>query len=131
MLSQFEITKDKAMEKYVQFVLSGIGTEFSWNALKGQMLLGNNDFVQKLSVFLKDKDKIKEVSRIERYAARPKLSEIFADNKIRDKKTRNQTTYLAYIRYGYTFKEIAEYLNLHYTTISRSVREIEKKYDRI
>ena len=85
--------------------------------------------VKRFSVFLKDKDKIKEVSKIQRYVARPKLSEIFADNKIRDKKTRNQATYLAYIRDGYTFKEIAEYLNLHYTTISRSVREIEKKYD--
>ncbi len=132
-LSQFEITKNKAMamEKYVQFILNGIGTEFQWNALKGQILLGNDDFVQKLSVFLKDKDKIKEVSRMKRYATRPKLTEIFAGNKIRDKKTRNQATYLASMHYGYSFKEIAECLNLHYTTISRVVREIEKKYDKM
>jgi len=33
--------------------------------------------------------------------------------------------YEAYLQYGYTLKEIAEYIDVHYTTVSRAVKKIE------
>ncbi|MBI5182128.1 MAG: helix-turn-helix domain-containing protein, partial [Nitrospirae bacterium] len=33
--------------------------------------------------------------------------------------------YHAHVRYGYTLKEIADYLGIHYTTISKAVKEVE------
>jgi len=29
------------------------------------------------------------------------------------------------LQYGYTFKDIAEYIGIHYTTMSRAIKKIE------
>ncbi|MBI5043584.1 MAG: helix-turn-helix domain-containing protein [Nitrospirae bacterium] len=31
----------------------------------------------------------------------------------------------AHVKYGYTLKEIADYLSIHYTTVSNIVKEVE------
>ena len=33
--------------------------------------------------------------------------------------------YEAHLQYGYTLKEIAEYIDLHYSTVSRAIKKIE------
>ncbi len=55
-------------------------------------------------------------------------------NKISLSKVDNQKTvkisfftYEAYVHYGYTLKEIAEYLGIHYVTISRTIKRVEVK----
>jgi DNA-binding MarR family transcriptional regulator len=58
---------------------------------------------------------------------RPLLNEIF---KYKDKKLKDQAMYEAHLQYGYTFKNIAEYIGVHYTTVSRAVRKIEGEYER-
>jgi len=40
---------------------------------------------------------------------------------------RNQAMYKAHLQYAYTLKEIAEYLGIHYSTVSRAVKRIEEK----
>jgi len=35
--------------------------------------------------------------------------------------------YDAHLRYGYTLKEIADYLGLHYSTVSKIVQRMEEK----
>ena len=54
-------------------------------------------------------------------AASP-LKEIFRG---KDKKSKNQVRYEAHLQYGYTLKEIAEYIDLHYTTVSGAIKKIE------
>jgi len=34
----------------------------------------------------------------------------------------------AHVRYGYTLKDIAEHVGVHYTTISRHVKRIDKEH---
>jgi DNA-binding MarR family transcriptional regulator len=58
---------------------------------------------------------------------RPLLNEIF---KYKDKKLKDQAMYEAHLQYGYTLKNIAEYIGVHYTTVSRAVRKIEGEYER-
>jgi len=53
---------------------------------------------------------------------RPPLNEIF---KYKDKKAKDQAIYKARLQYGYTLKDIAEYISVHYTTVSRVVKKIE------
>ena len=53
-----------------------------------------------------------------------KLNEIF---KGKDKKSKDQVRYEAHLQYGYTLKEIAEYIGVHYTTVSRAIKKIEAK----
>ena len=53
---------------------------------------------------------------------RPPLNEIF---KYKDKKAKDQAIYKARLQYGYTLKDIAEYIGVHYTTVSRAIKKIE------
>ncbi|MBI5043587.1 MAG: helix-turn-helix domain-containing protein [Nitrospirae bacterium] len=32
---------------------------------------------------------------------------------------------MLYLRYGYTLKEIADYLTIHYTTVSKIIKKVE------
>jgi len=56
---------------------------------------------------------------------RPPLNEIF---KYKDKKPKDQVMYEAHLQYGYTLKDIAEYIGVHYTTVSRAIKKIESEY---
>ena len=58
---------------------------------------------------------------------RPLLNEIF---KYKDKKSKDQAMYEAYLQYGYTLKDIAEYIGVHYTTVSRAIKRIEREEEK-
>jgi len=53
---------------------------------------------------------------------RPLLNEIF---KYKDRKSKEQAMYEAHLQYGYTLKDIAEYIGVHYTTVSRVIKKNE------
>ena len=55
----------------------------------------------------------------------PKLSQVFSE--IRDKKERNEKICTVYIEYGYTLKKIADYLGIHYSTVSRVIKDGERE----
>lgn len=48
------------------------------------------------------------------------------EGKGKDRKVKNESIYVAYTRYGYTLKEIAEHMGVHYTTISCSIKQAEE-----
>lgn len=124
-LSQFNEERKEAQRSYEEFVLSGIGKETPWKDLKGRIILGKDSFVQKIKVYLKERKKIKEIPRVERFAIRPRLSEMFS--QIKNKKERNEKIYAAHIEYGYTLKQIADYLGIHYSTVSKAIKNEIKK----
>jgi hypothetical protein len=92
-----------------------------WNELQGQVLLGEEGFVEKFKDLLEDKRQLKEIPRPQRYVDRPRLDEIFS--KQEPKEQRDRCIYAAHMSHGYTLKEIADYLGLHYTTVSKVVRK--------
>ena len=124
-LSQFDGRKGIAVQKYRKFVMEGIDKESPWEALKGQIFYGTDEFIGQLSGLLNEKGNVKEVPRLQRYAARPSLSELFKGKKGKERKAENKTIYAAYVRYGYTMKEISEHLGLHYATMSRAIKRVE------
>ena len=69
---------------------------------------------------------LKEVPRTQRYAARPSLAEIFGEKKAKSGKQKDEVMYHAYVEHGYRMVEMAEYLGVHYATISRAIRRAEK-----
>jgi len=125
-LSQFGGRKRVSMERYRRFVMEGIGKESPWETLKGQIFWATDEFIKQLSSLLDEKEKIKEVPRLQRYVARPPLSELFKGKKRKERKAEDKTIYGAYVRYGYTMKEIAEHLGFHYATISRAIKRMEQ-----
>lgn len=113
-LSQYDTHRLKAQKEYRHFVPAGRETS-PWKDLKGQIYLGTDAFVESLP----KPSKLQEVPRHQRLVGRPSLVEILrqADD--------NVAIAEAYREHGYTMKEIADHLNVHYATISRRLRRHE------
>lgn len=126
-LGQFGKNKRKAQKRYKEFVQAGIIENSPWDELQGQILLGGEGFIEEFKHLLTTKEDIKEIPREQRYANRPELSEIFKYGQRKDKDRRNKEIYKAHIRFGYTLKEIADHLSIHYTTVSKVIKELEVK----
>jgi putative transposase len=114
-LAQFHRTPRRAIELYREFVKQGRGIN-AWSELRGGILLGTDEFVDKLKLLLSDYEALKEIPRRERLATRPSLDELFS--KVRDKKARNRQIHAAVRVHEYTLQAVADFLGLHYSTIS-------------
>jgi len=125
-LSQFGGRKRVAMEKYRRFVMGGIDKESPWETLKGQIFWGTDKFIKQLRGLLDEKESIKEVPRVQRYVARPPLRDLLKGKKGKESIADDRAIYDAYVRYGYTMKEIAEHLGFHYATISRAIKRVKE-----
>jgi len=126
MLSQFNAERKKAIKQYKDFVLKGLKEEPPWKALKGQILLGEAGFLERVNIYLKGNEEIREIPKAQRYATRPSLDELFTMDKRKDKTLRNEAIVKAYTHHGYTLQQIAQYLGLHYATVSRALKQTEK-----
>ena len=121
-LEQFAQNRKAAREGYRKFVESGISEKDSpWGMLKGQIFFGSKGFIQ--SIKSKNED-TKEVPKVQRYATRVRLENLLQD--IKNKQHRNEKVWMAYAQHGYTMKEIADYLSIHYTTVSKIINQRKK-----
>jgi AraC-like DNA-binding protein len=68
---------------------------------------------------LQDKRPFKEIPRQQRFAARPKLSQLFPARSRADRARRNDAIRRAHLEHGYSLSEIGQAVGLHYSTISR------------
>jgi REP element-mobilizing transposase RayT len=124
-LGLFSRNNKEAQKQYRKFVIEGIQQDSPWNDLQGQILLGEEGFIDKFKDHLTDKEKIKEIPRAQRYVNRPALPKLFSLGE----KTaqRNKHIYMAHIKYGYSLKQIADHLDIHYTTVSKIISGIDEK----
>ena len=116
-LSQFGKERQHAASHYRQFVREGIARPSIWEGLRAQVLLGEEDFVEKLKGYVQGYEEIREIPRNQRYASRPPLKTLF-DGKL-TKAKRDTAIGQAVHRYGYSQREVADWLGLHYSTVSR------------
>jgi putative transposase len=121
-LGQFSRTRDKAEKKYRQFVTWGIGQAAIWNAVKGQSILGEDEFVEKLVAHLTRRKDIPEIPKSQRYVNRPGLEKIFTEKVLQTKEKRNKKIAEAVEKYGYTQREVADHLGLYFTSVSRLLK---------
>lgn len=125
-LGQFGVTKPEARKKYRQFVYDGMKEKDApWEKLKGQIILGSDMFVEGVREFICGKELIPEIPRYQRLAGRPSLATLFTACDRPVKKERNLAIFAAHVRNGYTLKEIADFLNIHYTTVSKVIHAFE------
>ncbi len=120
-LGQFGVKRRQAEKKYKEFVEAGVSERGIWNEVKGQSVLGEEAFVEKLIGYVKGHQDIKEIPKPMRYIGRPTLREVLKGIDIKDKHQSSPKIIKAVIEYGYSQKEVAEYLGIHYSTISRIV----------
>ena len=122
-LSQFGRQRSRAEDNYKKFVKEGFEKPSPWENLRGQILLGDDNFVSGLESYLKGAKELKEVPREQRFGGRPGIEELFVSKETISKRIRNRKIREAHIRYGYTLAEIGRVLGLHYSTISKIVNE--------
>ena len=123
-LLQFGRERGKAEMRYREFMREGIKAESPWKEVRGQLYLGDEKFLDKIKKLIRGKETLKEIPRMQRYITKPLLEDIL---KYKDKKPRDNAVFEAHIRYGYTLKDVAEHLGVHYATISRAVKRVEKR----
>lgn len=124
-LSQFATTKAVARKRYAVFVEEGVGRPSPWVELKGQVLLGSDQFVESMAPHLDEQVTRLEVPKGQRLMHRPSLEKLFSGAE--SKASRNVTMAKCYLEYGYTQAEIANALELHYATVSRIIKMVENK----
>lgn len=125
-LAQFGQDRATAEKRYRQFVLSGDeGNPF--DKVKGQSILGTDTFVSRFIDYLWEKEPIKEIPRKHRYAGRPPLEALFTGEAKAKGPARDEVICETVLEYGYTLKEIADFLNLHYTTVSKVINKDKER----
>jgi putative transposase len=115
LLGQFSEKRPEAQRRYRRFVAAGKGAS-PWEELKGQIYLGSDAFIERLP---KPEETVEEIPRIQREGVRPSLDRLFAEAAI------DEAIVTAYREHGYTMKAIADYLGVHYATVSRRLRKQE------
>jgi len=116
LLGQFGKNRPAAQKRYREFVREGLANR-PWEELRGQIYLGSEEFIERHSA--EDKE-IKEIPRAQLKAVRPTLERIFA-------KGEETGIAQAYREHGYRLHEIAAHLGVHYATVSRRLKQIERR----
>jgi REP element-mobilizing transposase RayT len=119
LLAQFGPNETAARKRYRDFVAVGIGQNSPWPQLQAQIFLGKDTFIDAIKETIPEKTAVREIPKQQRYAKRPSLEEIFPGG--RSKKKRDEAMIAGHLTYGYEQKEIADFLGIHYTTVSRII----------
>ena len=121
-LSQLGSDRKAAEDAYRRFVNDGIGGESIWKDLRGQSILGETEFVEEMSDHVRGKENIPEISKSQRFMNRPTLDRLFIEGAIGDRRKSNERIIEAVERHGYTQREVADHLGLHFTSVSRIMK---------
>jgi len=121
-LGQFALKRRTAEKRYRAFVMDGIGGRRIWDEVKGQSIFGDGDFVSRLLDYARGYGEVKEIPKSQRYLKRPRLTEIFKNTR-GERRRRDRGIAEAVRRWGYSEREVADTLRLHYSTVSRLIRK--------
>jgi len=124
-LGQFSNRKDEARKSYQSFIRDGIGKKSFGKELAGKIILGTEKFIEAITQIIENKKEMREVPRVQRYVGRPTLEQLFNNKDHADKDSLKLSMKVAY-NHGYTMKEIGNHLGIHYATVSRALKRVEK-----
>lgn len=122
LLAAFGRRKGKSMEAYRRFVAEGKNQPSPWQALRNQVYLGDERFVEKMQRHI-DQDRV--LSEIPKSQRRPQAKTLA--HYERKAGSRDAAIIEAYNSGGYTLNEIGEHFGLHYSWVSRIVAKAKRK----
>jgi len=100
LLAQFGKRRSLAHQRYAQFVAEGVNADSPWSKLKGQVFLGDEQFVERMQAHIQpDKDNIQIPLAQQRRRLPPSLAEIE-----RQTPDRNAAIIAAYATGGYSYQ---------------------------
>jgi putative transposase len=121
-LRQFGTRRTHAHARFAQFIRDGQTQPSIWHGLRNQNNLGDESFVARMQSQIKDEKPLDEIPQVQRGICRKSLQEI-----VRDHGNPRAAMAAAYWSGAYTMKAIAAYFGVHYSTVSRAVRNAERK----
>jgi len=104
--------------RYLAFVREGLAARSPWSELRG-VVLGSDEFVERLAHRISEKALEPEFSRTERLVHRESLDAAFPAALLADRASRNARIRDLAGSGRYTAAEIGRHLGLHYSTVSR------------
>ena len=122
LLGQFGMQRKRAIEKYIDFVRAGQGLPSIWERLQNQIYLGSEVFVSRMQQNVMADEALKEIPRVQRRPVAKPLA--FYE---RHAKARAEAMALAYLSGDYSMRAVAEHFGVHYSTVSRAVRDYESR----
>ena len=124
---QQSLDRENAQQRYVEHVREGIGLPSVWEDLSGQVYLGDEKFVNKMSAMAEQTPQGARVGRsrleIPHVQRRPvplplqAYAEQYANNH-------NAAIQAAFATGSYTMAQLAGHFKLHYTSVSRIVKKV-------
>src|SRR3990172_5072357 len=101
LLAQFAKRRSLAQQRYAQFVAEGIKAASPWSSLKGQVFLGDEQFVQRMQAHLQSGKDDVQIPLAQRRPPPPPLADI--ERCLPD---RNTAIVAAYTTGGYSYQQI-------------------------
>jgi putative transposase len=128
-LTQYGSNKKTAAAGFKKYVEKGNGGDYPVEELRGGWILGNEKFMERIQGLIEEKEGFAEIPRPQRLVSQRSLDEIFLDGA-RKGASRDDLIYRSYVQFGYTMKEIADYLEIHYVSVSRAINRHESKMEK-
>ena len=118
LLGQFGPQRERAQNAYVRFVEKGQGLPSLWTNLQQQIYLGSDEFIERLQSRLLEKE-FSEVPKVQRRIIRSLqwYKHQHSNPKVAMAKV--------YESGAYTLAQIAGHFGVHYSTVSRAVKQAE------
>ena len=117
LLTQFAKRRSLAQQRYAQFVAEGIKAASPWLGIKGQIYLGDENFVQRMQAHIQTAKDDVQIPLAQRRPPPPPLAKIA--KQVRD---RDAAIKAAHATGAYSYQQIAEHFGLHFTTVGRIIR---------
>ncbi|MDT8442090.1 MAG: transposase, partial [Desulfuromonadales bacterium] len=113
-LRQFSESRNMARSRYREFVDCGTTDDSPWDNLVGRVFLGREEFAESLEPLLQERIQQAEIPKQQRLAFKPALQDVLAEFASLDRPARQRLIFRVHCDLGYTMKEIAGYLGVHY-----------------
>lgn len=120
-LAAFAEHKREAQAAYQKFVAEGNDQPSPWKELKNQIYLGSEAFVEAMQRKVDGSRRLREIPETQRRPVPRLLSWYFKQYQGRDK-----AIFEAFSSGGYNMREIGDQVGVHYSRISRIIRQAEK-----
>jgi putative transposase len=113
-------SQTEAVRRFVSFVEAGIGAaENTVDGFSSKLVMSDGVLADQLREQCREAVQCTEFPRAQRFGSRPPLASIFEN--VASRSDRNARAVAAVRDHGYTMKVVADFLGLHYITVSRAL----------
>jgi len=121
-LRLFGNRREVAVSRYVQFVAAGMNAKSPWEKLRYGICLGDDDFVNSILGTIDPSKPLDEIPN-RQYQPRPQS----LGDWLKKSPDRNAAIAGAYLAGGYTQSQIGSFFGLHYSRVSRIIRNFRDR----